>query len=1317
MAALLKPGLKTSLVEALYNEILTNSNNYYYFLGKTLPWSPLEGDSPVPGTSLREESETRDEIIFMKKITSADVSFVIPQYLWSSGTIYDMYDDFIGGTVEVGGCNGTQGNYTLYGTFDLSVTEIGLTVQGDGVTPGTKILNVSSSAVTLDQPLEETFSSRNFTFVNLPYSGVNRLSISKFYVITSESHVYKCLYNNNGNPSTVKPFSTSSDIIKTSDGYIWKYMYTVPVALANRFTTPTDIPVTTSIKAQYFSQGSLQSATILSYGEGYDPDTTVLDIGGDGNREGNRWKLLSTGLIDNGYGYQEESIIPVSVTSIRAGYRYEIFFTGTTDFTLYGAESNDVGTVFYSESDDVIGTGTVLPLGPVITWDPPYTYTDFLPETQYLVGEYVRNPALDTIYIVDVAGVSGTTSPIHTKTSTVYNGTAGFRFVGIAATGASSQSAEIIISGNTGATTVTGSFSTSLIQPGDTLSGFGIVTGTTVLQVNTNSLVLDTAINQNLTNATVIFRTSRILSIDMKSVIGYVNLTNVGYGYDPVTPPVVTVNTSTGTGAEIKASVAGSSRLSGLIITARGDNYLSSDTCSITPPFPTTAHQSWAQVVSSTVSLGETILVGGNVYEVTIAGTLSSVYPTHQSGSQSCGTATLTFVDQVVEAHPWGSVDNDVVVENDVFTYGSLFFRVLNGGTLGVTPPEHNWGVAVNGDVQVEFIGQNAAAQIDFFLGYGYNNIPNVTIDPPINITAINAGTPDKAYQWIVGTSGVSKGDIIYNQGLYYHADPGVVWSSGLTVAQNDVIYVVDQNVLPSTEDYIRFYYVSDVTGGTTLGTSSPTHTGGEELNGQVYLTYIGTANIINFTSSGTFSSVLPPTTRSGWSINGTVALNVIGVQAVGTVATLKTNAKYVPVIQNGQIVSVVAIDPGVGYTVADIEVQSQNGSGAQIEFNLSTGDVNTRQSNVELLAVPGSIEVIKVIRAGNNYAWAQVEVVGDGEGCTAKATIVNGAITKIDVLTPGSGYSQATVIITGNDTAAATPAYARAIISPLDGHGNNAIRELFATDITLSTTIALDANQGFKVKNDYRQLGIIKNPLEYGTGLRYTAASGSTCYSVTGQFDWTKLSNDMLMTDNYGREYRLVAFPETAPSINVSQFSVLLQSIKIGTAPKSSKVSITNATWSDNTATFTTSEAHGLKRGNPFVVFGVKSSTNLNSAFNAGYNRKFMVIDAPSSTTITCQLIYPIGDLVGPGTYGLGPNSSYTGQLNNLSSFNYNTPLQVGDVLYYTFNNTTYQVAISALTPPNINKYTGDVLFIDNRAAFQPNEDQTISFKTAIRL
>ncbi len=82
------------------------------------------------------------------------------------------------------------------------------------------------------------------TDASLVYDIINNSTPKPFYVMTDEFNVYKCLFNNNED-STVKPTGTSTIPLPTSDGYIWKYMYTVSASSAFKFMTENFIPVQT----------------------------------------------------------------------------------------------------------------------------------------------------------------------------------------------------------------------------------------------------------------------------------------------------------------------------------------------------------------------------------------------------------------------------------------------------------------------------------------------------------------------------------------------------------------------------------------------------------------------------------------------------------------------------------------------------------------------------------------------------------------------------------------------------------------------------------------------------------------------------------------------------------------------------------------------------------------------------------------------------------------------------------------------------------------------------------------------------------------
>ena len=93
----------------------------------------------------------------------------------------------------------------------------------------------------------------------------------KFFVITDNLEVYKCIDNFNGALSTVKPSLNSKfGTFQTADGYTWKYMYSIDAANNMTFSTPNYIPVIVDpIVANNAVSGSIDAIRLRGGGAGY----------------------------------------------------------------------------------------------------------------------------------------------------------------------------------------------------------------------------------------------------------------------------------------------------------------------------------------------------------------------------------------------------------------------------------------------------------------------------------------------------------------------------------------------------------------------------------------------------------------------------------------------------------------------------------------------------------------------------------------------------------------------------------------------------------------------------------------------------------------------------------------------------------------------------------------------------------------------------------------------------------------------------------------------------------------------------------------
>jgi hypothetical protein len=164
-----------------------------------------------------------------------------------------------------------------------------------------------------------------------------------------------------------------------------------------------------------------------------------------------------------------------------------------------------------------------------------------------------------------------------------------------------------------------------------------------------------------------------------------------------------------------------------------------------------------------------------------------------------------------------------------------------------------------------------------------------------------------------------------------------------------------------------------------------------------------------------------------------------------------------------------------------------------------------SNQWDVEQNAVDGAVYNIKVSDGGSGYTSAPtVSVTGDGASLTATAVVSNGVVTDIQVTSPGSGYNQVAVTLSGGGGSGAT---AYAVIGPKGGFGADPREDLRAHYVTLNVRLVYADGQGdFIVGNDFRQIGIIRNPYNYGTTTIATAetltATKSIEIAVGGTFD-----------------------------------------------------------------------------------------------------------------------------------------------------------------------------------------------------------------------
>jgi hypothetical protein len=114
-----------------------------------------------------------------------------------------------------------------------------------------------------------------------------------FYVLNRDYEVYKCIDNFNGSQSRVEPTGKSLNIFTTSDGYKWKYMYSITTADRLRFLTQYWMPVRLdSSVAAAAKDGAIENIKVFNGGLDYSVRANVIIEGdGEGANIGTRQSL------------------------------------------------------------------------------------------------------------------------------------------------------------------------------------------------------------------------------------------------------------------------------------------------------------------------------------------------------------------------------------------------------------------------------------------------------------------------------------------------------------------------------------------------------------------------------------------------------------------------------------------------------------------------------------------------------------------------------------------------------------------------------------------------------------------------------------------------------------------------------------------------------------------------------------------------------------------------------------------------------------------------------------------------------------------
>ena len=302
-------------------------------------------------------------------------------------------------------------------------------------------------------------------------------------------------------------------------------------------------------------------------------------------------------------------------------------------------------------------------------------------------------------------------------------------------------------------------------------------------------------------------------------------------------------------------------------------------------------------------------------------------------------------------------------------------------------------------------------------------------------------------------------------------------------------------------------------------------------------------------------------------------------------------------------------------------------------------------------------IKTIYVKNAGNGYKVGtfSCDILGDGTGGKVSITTVNGIITSAIVTAGGTGYSYGMVDLGPLQPTTGTPATDAeliVIIPPSRGHGYDIYKELGADRVLVYARFD-DSTKDFPSDTKFAQVGIVKNPASYTSIGSIGSTFTSSEYSSLGA-----IKLDSTDTDSWS----------TTPTIGSKITQVVTDGTAKGYVASYDKTTTVLKYYQDRSLYYNSTT------GNQTDYVGVSSESKVLSFQSSSNSIKFTggtPTDASVSTAFTGRTLTSGSKQIDLGVY-------FTG----------------------------------GVAEPEINKTSGDILYIDNREEIARNIRQKEDIK-----
>ena len=321
----------------------------------------------------------------------------------------------------------------------------------------------------------------------------------------------------------------------------------------------------------------------------------------------------------------------------------------------------------------------------------------------------------------------------------------------------------------------------------------------------------------------------------------------------------------------------------------------------------------------------------------------------------------------------------------------------------------------------------------------------------------------------------------------------------------------------------------------------------------------------------------------------------------------------------------------------------------------------NTTDASVRENATDGSIKIVTITDRGvglgtANRTYTGVPIQGDGSGATATIVINNDSkVDSVTVSNQGSDYTYGSIdLVAGGVPTGTTRPTFNVIISPEGGHGADIYRELGAYNVLLYSRIENDnENPDFITGNQFGRIGIVENPLEYDSSAILSRSKASALGAL--RLTGTGYSTATFTADSYFTQTIATGTTAVARVVNYDQTTGVLKY------------------WQDRTmAGFTTV---GTATTQPTYGFKLQEFTSTPSAGGS-----LTIIPSPGSNLEIDEAFTGLSTVINNRTYYLGQDFT------------------------------------SGLSNPEVKKYSGNIIYVDNRPSIVRSSNQKEDIKVVLQ-